>query len=66
MRASTGIELLGTVITHCPGDLPVALAAWEGRMRPFIAARQSLAVKERLILTPDDRREILVRRGMMS
>lgn len=68
MGASTGIaagELLGTMIQRHPDDLPAALAAWEARMRPFITGQQAAALSERIIFTPHNRKELIMREGMM-
>ncbi|MFC4121592.1 FAD-dependent monooxygenase [Nonomuraea zeae] len=68
MGASSGIaggELLGTMLERHPGDLPGALRAWEARMRPFIDVQQDSALTGRRMFTPQDRRELLLRAGMM-
>ncbi|MEU4409295.1 FAD-dependent monooxygenase [Streptosporangium sp. NPDC023963] len=68
MGASSGIagaELLGTMLQRHPGDLPGALRAWETRMRPFIRAQQEGALAGRRMFTPRDRKELLLRAGMM-
>ncbi|MFD1538781.1 FAD-dependent monooxygenase [Nonomuraea guangzhouensis] len=66
MGASTGIagaELLGTMLQRY--DVPGALRAWEEQMRPFIEGQQAAALTERLIFTPHNRKEQLLRAGMM-
>jgi 2-polyprenyl-6-methoxyphenol hydroxylase-like FAD-dependent oxidoreductase len=68
MGASSGMaggELLGTMVHRHPGDVPGALRAWEARMRPFIHLQQESALPGRRIFTPHDRKEQLVRTGMM-
>ncbi len=69
MGASTGLaggELLGTMLERHPGDVPGALAAWEGRMRPFIVTEQRAALMMRRIFTPHDRREQIMRVAMIQ
>ncbi|MFC5749870.1 FAD-dependent monooxygenase [Actinomadura rugatobispora] len=66
MGASTGIagaELLGTMLRR--HDLPAALHAWEARMRPFIHTQQTGALTSRRLFTPHDRKEHIMRAGMM-
>lgn len=68
MGASSGMaggELLGTMLDRHPGDLPGALRAWEARMRPFIHTQQESAWTSRRIFTPHDRKEQLLRAGML-
>ncbi|MBE3011639.1 FAD-dependent monooxygenase [Microbispora sp. NEAU-D428] len=68
MGASSGMaggELLGTMVQRHPGDVPGALRAWEARMRPFIHLQQESALPGRRIFTPHDRKEQLLRSGMM-
>jgi 2-polyprenyl-6-methoxyphenol hydroxylase-like FAD-dependent oxidoreductase len=68
MGASSGIaggELLGTMLQRHPGDPPAALAAWEGRMRPFIHTQQATALTGRRLFTPHNRKEQWVRTGIM-
>ncbi|MEU0477924.1 FAD-dependent monooxygenase [Streptosporangium sp. NPDC006013] len=68
MGASTGIaggELLGTMLRRHPDDLPGALDAWQTQMRPFIETHQAIALNERLIFTPHNRKEQIMRAGMM-
>ncbi|MGW4403673.1 FAD-dependent monooxygenase [Nonomuraea sp. NPDC004702] len=68
MGASSGLaggELLGTMLQRHPGDLPGALRAWEARMRPFVHLQQESALPGRRIFTPHDRKEQLLRAGMM-
>ncbi|MET8990670.1 FAD-dependent monooxygenase [Nonomuraea wenchangensis] len=68
MGASSGMaggELLGTMLQRHPDDVPGALRAWEARMRPFIHLQQESAVPGRRIFTPHDRKELLLRAGMM-
>ncbi|MGW2221573.1 FAD-dependent monooxygenase [Nonomuraea sp. NPDC001684] len=68
MGASSGLaggELLGTMLQRHPGDLPGALRAWEARMRPFVRLQQESALPGRRIFTPHDRKEQLLRAGMM-
>ncbi|MED7924371.1 FAD-dependent monooxygenase [Nonomuraea sp. LP-02] len=68
MGASSGMaggELLGTMLQRHPDDVPGALRAWEARMRPFIHLQQESALPGRRIFTPHDRKELLLRAGMM-
>jgi len=68
MGASTGIaggELLGTMLQRHPDDLPGALQAWETRMRPFIETQQDGALVTRRLFTPHDRKEQIMRTGML-
>ncbi|AQZ62724.1 FAD-dependent oxidoreductase [[Actinomadura] parvosata subsp. kistnae] len=68
MGASSGIaggELLGTMLQRHGDDLPAALDAWEARMRPFIGHQQDTILSMRRLFTPDDRREQLLRTGML-
>ncbi|NJP91648.1 FAD-dependent oxidoreductase [Nonomuraea sp. FMUSA5-5] len=68
MGASSGIaggELLGTMLQRHGDDLPAALDAWEARMRPFIAHQQDTILSMRRLFTPNDRREQLLRTGML-
>lgn len=68
MGASSGIaggELLGTMLLRHPGDLPGALRAWEARMRPFIDLQQDAAWSGRRLFTPHDRKELVLRAGML-
>ncbi|MET8338107.1 FAD-dependent monooxygenase [Streptosporangium canum] len=68
MGASSGMaggELLGTMLQRHPADLSAAVRAWEARMRPFIRLQQESALPGRRIFTPHDRKEQLLRAGMM-
>ncbi|TYB51112.1 FAD-dependent oxidoreductase [Nonomuraea sp. PA05] len=68
MGASSGIaggELLGTMLQRHGADLPAALRAWEAQMRPFIGYQQDNILSMRRLFTPDDRREQLLRTGML-
>jgi 2-polyprenyl-6-methoxyphenol hydroxylase-like FAD-dependent oxidoreductase len=68
MGASTAIaggELLGTMLQRHPEDLPGALRAWEARMRPFIHTQQNSALIMRRLFTPRDRKEHIMRAGML-
>ncbi|TMR90888.1 FAD-dependent monooxygenase [Nonomuraea basaltis] len=68
MGASSGMaggELLGTMLQRHPGDVPGALRAWEARMRPFVHLQQESALPGRRIFTPHDRKELVLRAGMM-
>ncbi|MFG2631798.1 FAD-dependent monooxygenase [Streptomyces sp. NPDC048473] len=62
MGVSTGIagpELLGTSLLTYPDDITAALTEWETRLRPFVNYHQKLAQKQRPILAPANRRELL-------
>ncbi|MFB4280767.1 FAD-dependent monooxygenase [Nonomuraea sp. MTCD27] len=66
MGASSGIaggELLGSMLQR--HDLPGALRAWEARMRPFIQYQQDNILSMRRLFTPDDRKEQILRTGML-
>jgi len=63
--ALAGGDLLGTMIQRHDGDLPAALAAWEQRMRPFITTQQEGAHKSRLLFTPHDRTQHILRTGLL-
>jgi 2-polyprenyl-6-methoxyphenol hydroxylase-like FAD-dependent oxidoreductase len=68
MGASSGIaggELLGTMLQRHAVDLPGALRAWEARMRPFVRQQQDTVLAMRRIFTPHDRREQILRTGMI-
>ncbi|WP_430785120.1 FAD-dependent monooxygenase [Actinoplanes sp. G11-F43] len=68
MGASTGMaggDLLGTLLQQHPDDVPGALGAWETRLRPFITDHQAAALNERLIFVPQNRREQVMRAGMI-
>ncbi|NBE92333.1 FAD-dependent oxidoreductase [Nonomuraea sp. KC401] len=63
--AIAGSELLGTMLRRHTDDLPGALRAWEGRMRPFIQTEQDGALSMRRIFTPGDRKEQIMRTAMI-
>ncbi len=68
MGASTGMaggDLLGTLLQQHPDDVTGALAAWEARLRPFVTDHQAAALNERLIFVPQNRRERVMRAGMI-
>jgi 2-polyprenyl-6-methoxyphenol hydroxylase-like FAD-dependent oxidoreductase len=68
MGASSGIaggELLGTMLRRHGDDVPGALRDWEARMRPFIGYQQDNILAMRRLFTPDDRKEQLLRTGML-
>ncbi|MCD5314826.1 FAD-dependent monooxygenase [Kineosporia babensis] len=68
MGASSGIagaEVLGTMLERHPGKPSAALWEWERHMRPFIAGHQASALADRRIFVAQDRREHLMRAGMM-
>lgn len=67
MGAATGLagaDLLGTMLERHPGDLPRALRAWEGKLRPFIAFHQDTGMAMRRLFVPADRAEVRVRSVM--
>ncbi|MGI5292093.1 FAD-dependent monooxygenase [Nonomuraea polychroma] len=63
--AMAGGELLGTMLQRHPGNVPAALRAWEARMRPFIHIEQDSALLLRMLFTPHDRREQIMRGAML-
>lgn len=63
--AIAGGELLGTMLQRHPGDVPAALRAWEARMRPFIHTEQESALLLRMLFTPRDRKEQIMRGAML-
>lgn len=68
MGASTGMaggELLGDMLERHPDDVARALAAWEERLRPFIASLQLDALKSRVFFTPSGRAERLLRAAFL-
>ncbi|MGW7480772.1 FAD-dependent monooxygenase [Nonomuraea muscovyensis] len=68
MGASSGIaggDLLGTMLQRHAGDLSGALQAWEAQMRPFIGYQQDNILSMRRLFTPDDRKEQILRTGML-
>lgn len=62
--ALAGPELLGTMLARHPDDPGTAFAEWERALRPFIDAYQGYGLKQRFFFTPENRRELLVRRGV--
>lgn len=63
--ALAGSDLLGTMLDRQPDDLHSAFAEWERVLRPFIDAYQNFGLTQRFFFTPENGKELLIRRGLI-
>ncbi|SDO50064.1 FAD-dependent monooxygenase [Lentzea jiangxiensis] len=60
-----GAELLGTMLTRYPEDPGRALIEWEKTTRPYVEYFQAFATRGRLLFTPANRPETVLRSAML-